>query len=103
MAKKKTQRQEPSRRRILFPREEVQPKKSEENIILALNETFQKARKSASICFSKVSYLQLGAISTFLTKKGDVIELLKSCTNILIRAAKTVDVAVISAEILEHW
>ena len=37
-AKKGTQNQEPGGRRILFPRDGAKPKRSEEDIMLALNE-----------------------------------------------------------------
>lgn len=100
---KKSQRQEPGGKRILFPREEAQPKMSEEDIMLALNEALQKAGEPISIRFSRVSYSQSGAISALLTEKGDATELLKICTNILIRAAKTIDRVVIGVEALEHW
>lgn len=99
---RKSQRQEPGGRRILFPREEAQPKMSEEDIMLALNEALQKAGEPISIRFSRVSYSQSGAISALLTEKGDATELLKTRTNILIRAAKTIDRAVIGVEALEH-
>lgn len=36
-AKKGMQKQKPSRRRIFFPKKEVQPKRLKKNIILALN------------------------------------------------------------------
>lgn len=46
---KQAKSQEPSGRRILFLRKEAQPKESEEDIMLALNEASQKAGKQASI------------------------------------------------------
>lgn len=76
---------------------------SEEDIMLALNEALQKAGKPISIRFNRVSYSQSGAISALLTEKGDATELLKTRTNILIRAAKTIDRAIIGIEALEHW
>ena len=103
MAKKKPQKQESGRRRILFLREEGQEKMSEEDIMLALNEALQKAEEPTSIHFSRVSYLLLGAISAFLIEKEDASKLLKTRTKILIRAAKTVDRAVVGAEALEYW
>lgn len=99
---KKTQRQEPGERRILFSRVQAQPKKSEEDIMLALNNALQKAGEPVSIRFSRVIYSQSGAISALLTEKADAVELLKMHTNVLVRAAKTVDGAVIGAEALEH-
>lgn len=103
MAKKKTQRQEPGGRRILFPREEAKPKMSEEDIMLALDEAFQRVGEPTSVHFSRVSYSHSGAISALLGKKGDAIELLRTRTHLLIRAVKTVDRAVIGDEALEHW
>lgn len=69
-------KQEPGSRRILFPRKEAQPKKSEEDIMLALNEALQKAGEPASIRFSGVRYSRSGAISALLTEKANAIELL---------------------------
>lgn len=102
-AKKGTHNQEPGGRRILFPRKEAQPQKSEEDIMLALNEALQKAGEPASVRVSRIGYSQSGAISALLTEKGDARELLKTRENLLIRAAKSVDTAVIGAEALEHW
>lgn len=101
--KKGAQNQEPGGKRILFPREEAKAKRSEEDIMLALNEALQKVGEPASIRVSRIGYSQSGAILTLLTEKADARELLKKHKNILIRAAKTVDVAVIGAEALEHW
>ena len=101
-AKKGVQKQEPGGRRILFPREEGQPKSSEEDIMLALNEALQKAGEPATVRFSRIGYSQSGAISALLTKKAGAKELLEMRKNILIQAAKTIDAAVIGAEALEH-
>lgn len=54
IAKKRTQNQEPGGRRFFFPRKEARPKKSEEDIMLALNEALQKAEKPASVQFSRI-------------------------------------------------
>lgn len=43
VAKNGVQKQEPGGKRILFPRKKVQPKSSEEDIMLALNKALQKA------------------------------------------------------------
>lgn len=102
-AKKGMQKQEPGGRRILFPRKEAEPKRSEEDIMLALNEALQKAGELATARFSRIGYSQSGAISALLTEKAGAKELLETRRNILIRAAKTVDAAVIGAEALEHW
>lgn len=49
-------KQELGKRKILFPREEVQSKKSKEDIIRAINKALQKARKTALIYINKPSY-----------------------------------------------
>ena len=59
--------------------------------------------ESVLIRFSRVSYSQSGAILAFFIEQGDAIKLLKTHTNVFIRAAKTVDAAVIGLEELEHW
>lgn len=100
---KVTQKQEPGGRRILFPREEGHPQKSEEHIMLALNEALQKAGEPTVVQFCRVKYSQSGAISGLLTEKARAEDLLNARKNILIRAAKMVDAAVISAETLEYW
>lgn len=69
-AKKGVQKQKPGKKRILFPRKEIQPKSSEENIMLALNKALQKVGKSAIIWFNRIRYLQSGTISALLTKKA---------------------------------
>lgn len=97
------QKQEPGGRRLLFPREAGYPKNSEEYIMLALNEALQKVGESALIRFSRVKYSQSGAISALLTEKANAEALLKSRKNILIRAAKMINAAVVGAETLEHW
>lgn len=53
--------------------------------------------------FSRVRYAPSGAISALLTEKANAGLLIPRLSNLLIRAAKTVDSAVIGVEILEHW
>lgn len=74
---KKAQRQEPGGRRILFPRKKVQPQKSEEDIMLAVNKALEKAGEPTFVRFSRVRYSPSGAISALLTEKADATELLK--------------------------
>ena len=71
--------------------------------MLALNEALQKVEKPAFVRFSRVGYSPSGAISALLTEKSDAVELLKTRSNPLIRAAKPVDPAVIGVEALERW
>lgn len=71
--------------------------------MLALNKILQKVGELVSVQFSKIGYSQFEAISTYLTKKADVIVLLKTWINVLIRVTKTIDQAVIGAKTLERW
>lgn len=90
-------------RRILFPRKSGGQLKSEADIMLALNETLQKAGVGSRVRFSRVRYTPSGFISALLTEKADATILLLQQSNLLIRAAKTVDDAVVGVEILEQW
>ncbi len=90
-------------RRILFPRKNGGQLKSEADLMLALNEALQKARVEAKVRFSRVRYAPSGSISALLTGKADATMLLPSRSNLLIRAAKTVDDAVVGVEVLEQW
>ncbi len=71
--------------------------------MLALNKLLQKAGIPAYTRFSKIKYLQSWAISTLLTKKSNVEQLISNHSNILIRAAQAVDGEVTGVEILERW
>ena len=94
---------EPRAHRILFPRKiEGQPK-SEANIMLALNEALQKAGVKSKVRFSRVRYASSGSISVLLTEIADVVMLLPKQSNLLIRAAKAVDDAIVGVEVLEQW
>lgn len=95
-------------RRILFPREVSGQQasgqyKSEADLMLALNEALQKAGEAQDIRFSRVRYAPSGAISALLTEKADAGLLVPRWSNLLIRAAKSVDTLVVGVEILEHW
>ena len=94
---------EPEKRRVIFRRELLSPQKSEADLMLALNESLQKAGVPAYTRFSKVGYSQSGAISALLTEKSNAEELISSHSNILIRAAKSVDEGVVGVEALERW
>ena len=89
-------------RRILFPRASGQ-QKSEADLMLALNEALQKAGEGLDTRFARVKYAPSGAISALLTEKANAGLLIPRLSNLLIRAAKTVDPAVVGVEILEHW
>lgn len=77
--------------------------KSEVDLILALNKILQKTGILAYTQFSKVGYLQSGAIFALLRKKSSIEQLVDNYSNILIRAAKIVDVRVIGIETLKYW
>lgn len=53
--------------------------------------------------FCRVGYAQSGAISAFLKEKASAEDLVKEHSNVLIRAAKSIDEAVIGVEALERW
>ena len=94
---------EPEKRRVIFRREPSVSQKSEADLMLALNESLPKAGIPAYTRFSRVGYSQSGAISALLTEKFNAEELISNHTNILIRAAKSVDEGVIGVEALERW
>ena len=71
--------------------------------MLALNEALQKAEIETKVRFSRVKYAPLGSISVLLTEKADATMLIPSRSNLLIRAAKSVDEAVVGVEVLEQW
>ena len=95
-------KQEQLGRRILFPRDSGQ-ERSEADLMLALNEALQQAGVETYIRFSRVRYAPSGAISALHTEKADAGQLIPQRSNLLIRAAKSVDPAVVGVEILEHW
>ena len=71
--------------------------------MLVLNKVLQQANLLAYIRFSKVGYLQSGAISGLLTEKSNAEDLLGDYLTTLIQAAKSVDKGVIRVEVLERW
>ncbi|MCJ1348444.1 hypothetical protein MMC31_006676, partial [Peltigera leucophlebia] len=87
-------KQEQLGRRILFPRDSGQ-ERSEADLMLALNEALQQAGVETYIRFSRVRYAPSGAISALLTEKADAGQLIPQRSNLLIRAAKSVDPAVV--------
>ena len=88
--------------RVLFPRNAGQ-EKSEADLMLALNKALQQAGEETSLRFIRVRYAPSGAISALLSEKADAGQLLPRRSNLLIRAVKTVDPAVIGIKIPEHW
>lgn len=71
--------------------------------MLALNEPLQRAGKCLETRFCQVKYLPSGAVSTILTKKANAGTVISRLSNVLIQVAKTVDLAIVKVEILEHW
>lgn len=53
--------------------------------------------------FSQVRYTSSGVISTLLIKKADAGLLIPWQLNLLIRAVKTINLAVVGVEVLKHW
>ena len=98
-----TPKGKPEKRRVIFRQEALSPQKSEADLMLALNESLQKAGIPAYTRFSRVGYSQSGAISALLTEKSSAEQLVGNHSNILIRAAKAVDAGVIGVEALERW
>lgn len=86
---------EPERRRVIFRREINSPQKSQADLMLVLNETLQRVGISAYVRFSKVGYSQSGAISGLLTERSNTEDRILHHSNILIRAAKSIDGGVI--------
>ncbi len=70
--------------------------------MLVLNESLQKAGIPVYTRFSRVGYSQSGAISALLMEKSNAENLVKDHSNMLIRAAKSVDEKVIGIETLEQ-
>ena len=89
--------------RILFPRNQEGQKKSEADLMLALNEALQKAGEESHIRFCRVKYAPSGAISALLNEKADAGLLIPRKSNLLIRAVKSVDPQVSGVEVPEHW
>lgn len=89
------------KRRIIFRHEARLSQKSEADLILALNKALQEARIPTYIWFNRVSYLKSGTILVLLIKKSSVDQLVYNHLNILIKAAKVVDLGVIRVEVLE--
>ena len=90
-------------RRILFPQERINQQMSEADLMLILNKALAKAGKGVDIRFSQVRYSPSRAVSALLTEKANAGLLIPRLSNVLIRAAKTVDEAIMEVEILEHW
>ena len=76
---------------------------SEADLMLVLNEALARAGEGVDIRFSRVRYSPSGAVSALLTEKANAGLLIPRLSNVLIRAVKTVDAAVVGVEILEHW
>ena len=67
------------------------------------NKSLQEAGIPTYIRFSRVRYSQSEAIFAWFTKRSSAEILVRDHSNMLIRAAKSVDGKVIGIEVLEHW
>ncbi len=90
-------------KKILFPRETSAHRMSEADLMLVLNEVLQKAGEGLHTRFCRVRYSPSGAISALLTEKANAGVIISRLSNVLIRAAKSVNPAVVGVEVLEHW
>ena len=70
--------------------------------MLALNKALQKMEEGLDTRFTRVKYTPLGAVLTLLTKKANTGLLIPRLSNLLIRAAKIVDLAGVQMKMLEH-
>lgn len=95
-------KQETLGRRISFLSNPGQ-QKSEADLMLALKEALKQAIEETSLRFIRVGYAPSGAISSLLSKKANTRRLISRRSNLLIRAVKAIDQAVMGIEILEHW
>lgn len=93
----------PKKRKVIFWRESGALQKSEEDLILVLNKSLQKTGASIYIKFCQVGYAQSGAILVLFKEKASAEDLVKEHFNILIKAVKSIDKAIIKMEVLEHW
>ena len=71
-------------RRILFPRNQEGQKKSEADLMLALNEALQKAGEESYVQFCQIKYALFRSISALLNKKADAGLLIPQKSNLLI-------------------
>ena len=71
--------------------------------MLTLNKALQQAGEETSLRFIRVRYAPSGAISALLSEKADAGQLLPWRSNLLIRAVRALDPAVVGIEIPEHW
>lgn len=95
-------RLEPEKRRVIFRREPSSPQKLEEDLMLVLNKSLQKTGIPAYIRFPRLGYALSGAIPALLTEKSSAKDLVREHSNVLIRAAKSIE-SVIGVEVLERW
>ena len=91
------------RRRILFPWKKTRQQMSEADLMLALNKALARAEERVDIRFLRVKYSLSGAVFALLTEKANAGLSIPQLSNVLIRAAKTVNIAIIEIDILEHW
>ena len=71
--------------------------------MLVLNELLQKTDVPAYMRLIRVGYSQSGAISGLLTERFNMEDLIKQYSNMLIRAAKSINKGIIEVEVLQKW
>lgn len=71
--------------------------------MFAFNEALQRARIPTYTWFNQVEYSQVVVISRLLTKKSNAKQLVNNHSNILMKAAKAVNLEVIRIKGLRHW
>ena len=71
------------KRRIIFRREALLSQKSEADLMLVLNKALQKTGMPTYIWFSRVDYLQSGAISMLLKEKSSADQLVYNHLNMV--------------------
>ena len=86
---------DPEKRRLIFRRHANLPQKSKSDLMLVLNESLQKTGVPAYMRLIRVGYSQSGAISGLLIERFNAEDLIKQHSNMLIRAAKSIDEGVI--------
>lgn len=76
---------------------------SEAHLMLVLNNALEKVGKKSDIRFAWVKYVLIGLISALFIEKANERVSIPQLLNLLIWVAKTVNIAIVGIEILEHW
>ena len=88
----------------MFIRQERLDRISKTDLMLELNIEIRRIEKiSQTVKAIKISYLEKGSISVFLSDKSDANELLNGYKDRLIKAVKVVNMLIIGVEIVIKW